>query len=153
MASTKISAMSATTTPSQVALVPIVENGANFSTEKQYIKLLETSPFTASTTNASYTIDVSLSADTYYIDFTNGSAAGQPNITLNFSNVRNGKVFYAFLKAPNWSSWTETRINAGTNGSWSQYSIATENTTFLCHFICNNGKVFLVSVYNVVSYV
>jgi hypothetical protein len=110
MASTKISAMSAATTPSYTAPIPVVQSGNNFTLTKRQVQANQ--PNQTAFTGTSLTFDCSVN-DVFRV-------TGQNTRTwqFGFSNVQNGKTYHMIVDVPEISSWAGAYLIPGANANW-----------------------------------
>ena len=138
MSSTKISAMSAATSVNSTSLIPIVLSGNNFSATASQLGAISPnvinlgSPASGST----ITFDGSLSSTTYTLNFTGGSG----NITLAFTNLKEGQTFNLFANYPNGSYIVGFFIVPTSQGKFS--SIFVSNQTTFYSFVVIGGNVY-----------
>jgi hypothetical protein len=110
MASTKISAMSAATTPSYTAPIPVVQSGNNYTLTKKQVQANQ--PNQTAFTGSSLTFDCSVN-DVFRV-----TGADARTWTWGFSNVQNGKTYHIIASIPDITSWTSILLAAGTNANW-----------------------------------
>ncbi len=110
MASTKISAMSAATTPSYTAPIPVVQSGNNFTLTKRQVQANQ--PNQTGLTGGTLTFDCSVN-DVFRV-----TGANQRQYPWSFSNVQNGKTYHVIVDVPNVTSWGGAWLTPSTNANW-----------------------------------
>ena len=143
MASTKISAMSAATTPSYTAPIPVVQSGNNFTLTKRQVQANQ--PNQTAFTGTSLTFDCDVN-DVFRV--TGGNSR---NYFFAFSNVQNGKTYQMILSIPEITSWDGALINASTNANWATPGELTDNNSYLLTFVGIGNVVCLQSVTRLAS--
>ena len=142
MASIKISAMSAATTPNYNAQVPVVQSGDYFSLTKKQIQAFQPS---GTTFSGSTSVVCDASITDYFRIYWPANRVGN---TLGFSNLQDGKEYVILMNVPDVSSFgymtftngINTAIpGAGTDGYWG------DNTSYIWKFISIGGTARLVS--------
>jgi hypothetical protein len=110
MASTKISAMSAATTPNYNAVIPVVQSADNFTLTKKQVQANQ--PNQTAFTGTSLTFDCAVN-DVFRV-------SGQDTRTwqFGFSNVQNGKTYHMIVSVPLITSWAGAWLIPGTNANW-----------------------------------
>ena len=142
MPSTKISAMSAATTPNYNAVIPVVQSADNFSLTKRQIQAFQPS---GTTFSGSTSVVCDGSTTDYFRIYWPANRVGN---TLGFSNLQNGKEYVVMMNVPDVPSFgymtftngINTAIpGAGTDGYW------TDGTTYIWKFMSIGGTARLVS--------
>jgi hypothetical protein len=145
MASTKISAMSAATTPDYNAPIPVVQSGNNFTLTKRQVQAFQPS---GTTFSGSSSVVCDGSITDYFRIYWPANRVGN---TLGFSNLQDGKEYVVFMNATDvsgfaymtFSNGINTAIpGAGVDGFWA------DNTSWIWKFISINGVARLVSAQN-----
>jgi hypothetical protein len=137
MASTKISAMSAATTPSYTAPIPVVQSGNNFTLTKRQVQANQ--PNQTAFTGTSLTFDCNVN-DVFRV-----TGGDDRNYYFAFSNVQNGKTYQMIMSVPAITSWSGILLNASTNANWSTTAELPESAAYLLTFVGVGNVVCLQS--------
>jgi hypothetical protein len=137
MASTKISAMSAATTPSYTAPIPVVQSGNNFTLTKRQVQANQ--PNQTAFTGTSLTFDCNVN-DVFRV-----TGGDDRNYYFAFSNVQNGKTYQMIMSVPAITSWSGILLNASTNANWSTTAELPESAAYLLTFVAIGNVVCLQS--------
>ena len=137
MASTKISAMSAATTPSYTAPIPVVQSGNNFTLTKRQVQANQ--PNQTAFTGTSLTFDCNVN-DVFRV-----TGGDDRNYYFAFSNVQNGKTYQMIMSVPAITSWSGILLNASTNANWNTTAELPESAAYLLTFVAIGNVVCLQS--------
>jgi hypothetical protein len=139
MASTKISAMSAATTPDYNAPIPVVQSGNNFTLTKKQVQANQ--PNQTAFTGSSLTFNCATN-DVFRV-----TGQDARTYTWGFSNVQNGKTYHIIASIPNITSWSSILLSPGTNANWSATTDGQieSNSSYLFVFVAIGNVVCLQS--------
>ena len=142
MASTKISAMSAATTPNYNAVIPVVQSTDNFTLTKRQVQAFQPS---GTTFSGSTSVVCDGSITDYFRIYWPANRTGN---TLGFSNLQNGKEYVILMNVPDVPSFAYMTFTNGINTAIPGASVDgfwTDNTSYIWKFMSIDGTARLVS--------